>query len=55
MSEVAGRPEMNLSGRPKAYTCAKELMTMSAMASDTHEGTSAFLENCQRIWTDLER
>jgi hypothetical protein len=55
MSEVAERPEMNLSGRPKAYACAKELMTMSAMAWDAHEGTSTFLENCQPIWTDLER
>lgn len=37
--------------QPKAYAYAKEVMTMNSLASDAHEGISAFLEKRAPCWT----
>jgi enoyl-CoA hydratase/carnithine racemase len=37
--------------QPKAYAYAKEVMSMNALASDAHEGITAFLEKRPACWT----
>jgi enoyl-CoA hydratase/carnithine racemase len=36
--------------QPKAYSYAKEVMTMNALAEDSNEGISAFLEKRVACW-----
>ena len=38
--------------QPKAYSYAKEIMTMNALAADGQEGMSAFLEKRPACWTN---
>ncbi len=38
-------------GQPKAYTYAKEMMSMNALAADAQEGIAAFLGKRQAVWT----
>ncbi len=37
--------------QPKAYAYAKEVMSMNALASDAHEGITAFLEKRPACWS----
>jgi enoyl-CoA hydratase/carnithine racemase len=37
--------------QPKAYTYAKEIMSMNSMAVDAQEGISTFLEKRAACWT----
>jgi enoyl-CoA hydratase/carnithine racemase len=37
--------------QPKAYACAKEVMSMNALAHDAQEGISSFLEKRAPCWT----
>ena len=37
--------------QPKAYACAKEVMSMNALAHDAQEGISSFLEKRTPCWT----
>jgi len=37
--------------QPKAYTYAKEIMSMNALAADAQEGMSAFVEKRRAKWT----
>lgn len=37
--------------QPKAYSYAKEVMTMNSLAADAQEGISAFLEKRRACWT----
>jgi enoyl-CoA hydratase/carnithine racemase len=36
--------------QPKAYSYAKEVMSMNSLAADAQEGISAFLEKRQACW-----